>query len=108
MAYYKSGQPKKNYVSCPAGDRNADQSGGRNISFCPFICNSFFTKKRQESSHPAGLSEKDLFRLASYTSSSEATLKKKVFPVQRVAEIMASRAAAISFFFFVFFFLVRK
>ena len=28
-----------------------------------------------------------------------ATLKKKLFPVQRVAEIVSSRAAAISFFF---------
>ena len=32
----------------------------------------------------------------------QATLKKNVFPVQRVAEIMASRAAAKSFFFFFF------
>ena len=29
----------------------------------------------------------------------EATLKKSVFPVQQVAEIMATRAATISFFF---------
>ena len=35
-------------------------------------------------------------------------LKKSWFPVQRVAEIMAIRAAAISFFFFFFFFLVRE
>ena len=46
-----------------------------------------------------------------YGIHSKATLKKKWFPVQRVAEIMASRAAANSFFFpffFVLFFLVRK
>ena len=33
----------------------------------------------------------------------EATLKKSLFPVQRVAEIMASRAAAIFFFCVLFF-----
>ena len=31
-------------------------------------------------------------------------LKKSLFPVQRVAEILASQAAAISFFFFFSFF----
>ena len=35
------------------------------------------------------------------------TLKKSLFPVQRVTEIVASRAAAIFFFFF-FFFLSKK
>ena len=35
----------------------------------------------------------------------QATLKKSLFPVQRVAEIMASRAAAKSFFFLLFFLL---
>ena len=40
-------------------------------------------------------------------SSSEATLKKSLFPVQRVAEIVASRAAA-NLFFPPLFFLVRK
>ena len=37
----------------------------------------------------------------------QATLKKKLFPVQRVAKIVASWAAAKSIFF-LFFLLVRK
>ena len=37
----------------------------------------------------------------------EATLKKSLFPFQRVAKIMASRAAAKSFFFRFIFFLLQ-
>ena len=46
---------------------------------------------------------KSLFA-APYQRQCEATLKKSLFPVQRVAEIVTSRAAAISFFppFFLF------
>ena len=35
-------------------------------------------------------------------------LKKSLFPVQRVAEIVASRAAALPFFFPLFFFLLEN
>ena len=46
------------------------------------------------------------FKVSVYNK--EATLKKSLFPVQRVAEIMVTRAAENSFFFPPLFFLVRK
>ena len=48
------------------------------------------------------------FKTLVTTFLSKATLKKSLFPVQRVAIIVASREAAKSFFFFFFFPLYRN
>ena len=46
--------------------------------------------------------------LATHRLSSEAILKKSLFPVHRVAIIVASRKAAKSFFFYIYFFLLYR
>ena len=49
-----------------------------------------------------------VFSLRDFSLQDQATLKKSLFPVQWVAEIMATRATAISSFFSFFLFLFGK